>query len=138
MRQSERDLTWPDGIFGSRMVLLANADASAVLVTATSEWKETSMLSKALVRAAARPLAGPCSGMWQVVRSWVEGRQARLFERERRTTLQTVPTAVPQGAWIIDQRADGSSLELRIPPRGSHPDVHEGRPQPGSAGVLLP
>ncbi|GGV54978.1 hypothetical protein GCM10010245_87030 [Streptomyces spectabilis] len=96
------------------------------------------MLSMALARAAVRPLAGACGGMWQTVRSWVEGRQARLFERERRTTLQTVPAAVPQGAWIVDRRADGSSLELLIPPGGSHPDVHEGRPQPGAAGILLP
>lgn len=96
------------------------------------------MLSMALARAAVRPLTGACAGMWQTVRSWVEGRQARLFERERRTTLQTVPAAVPQGAWIVDRRADGSSLELLIPPGGSQPDVDEGRPQSGAAGVLLP
>jgi hypothetical protein len=96
------------------------------------------MLSMALARAAVRPLTGACDGMWQTVRSWVEGRQARLFERERRTTLQTVPATVPQGVWIVDRRADGSSLELLIPPGGSHPDVHEGRPQSGTAGILLP
>ncbi len=96
------------------------------------------MLSMALARAAARPLTGVCGGMWKTIGSWVEGRQARLFERERRATLQTVPAAVPQGAWIVDRRADGSSLELLIPPSGSHADVDEGRPQSGVARVLLP
>lgn len=93
-----------------------------------------------------RALAGPWHGMCQVMRGWVEGRQARLFERERRATLRTVPQTVPLGTTIIDRRADGSILEVRVPalPRVAYPadvsraDVYEGGPDAGTAGVLLP
>ncbi|MEU5024868.1 hypothetical protein [Streptomyces milbemycinicus] len=54
-------------------------------------------------------------GMWHTIRSWIEGKNAARFERERRTTLLTAPLAIPQGGRIYDQRADGSVLEIAIP-----------------------
>lgn len=54
-------------------------------------------------------------GMWHTIRSWVEGKNAATFERERRTTLLTAPLAIQQGGRIYDQRADGSVLEITVP-----------------------
>ncbi|MFJ9461628.1 hypothetical protein ACIRST_41975 [Kitasatospora sp. NPDC101447] len=49
------------------------------------------------------------------MRTWVEGRNAVAFERERRSTLLTVPTTLHQGGRIYDRRADGSVLEIAVP-----------------------
>jgi hypothetical protein len=46
----------------------------------------------------------------------VEGRSARLFERERRQTYQAVPHVLLPGTHVFDRRADGSILEITIPP----------------------
>ncbi|MFD0343344.1 hypothetical protein ACFVH0_32480 [Streptomyces sp. NPDC127117] len=61
-------------------------------------------------------------GMWHTIRSWVEGKNAATFERERRTTLLTAPLAIQQGGRIYDQRADGSILEITVPST-ERPDV---------------
>lgn len=55
-------------------------------------------------------------GAWATVRSYIEGRSARLFERERRETYQKVPHVLPTGTRIYDKRADGSILEVSVPP----------------------
>ncbi len=76
------------------------------------------MLVKALapVSVAARSVGASLGGMWQAVRAYVQGRQARLFERERRATLQIIPQTLLPGIRIYDRRADGSVLEVHIPP----------------------
>lgn len=61
-------------------------------------------------------IACKTSGMWRVIRAHIEGRNAVSLERERRTTLLTVPSALPPGAEVYDLRADGSLLQLRVPP----------------------
>ena len=71
---------------------------------------------KALARVAAQDLAAPLNGLWRLLGGWVQGRQARLFERERRTTLQGVPPTLCAGSIIYDRRADGSVLLIAIPP----------------------
>jgi len=61
-------------------------------------------------------VACKASGMWRVIRAHIEGRNAVSLERERRTTLLSVPSALPPGAEVYDLRADGSLLQLRVPP----------------------
>jgi hypothetical protein len=56
------------------------------------------------------------SGMWQAIRAYIEGRNAVNLEKERRITLLTVPLALPPGTEVCDLRADGSLLQLRVPP----------------------
>ncbi|MFE4628672.1 hypothetical protein [Streptomyces mirabilis] len=60
-------------------------------------------------------LRGVSGGMWQAIRARIDGRNAVSFERERRTTLLTVPPALPTGARVYDKRADGSVLDISIP-----------------------
>jgi len=55
-------------------------------------------------------------GAWPAALAFIEGRSARLFERERRQTYQAVPRALLPGTYVYDRRADGSILEIRIPP----------------------
>ncbi|MFB7168099.1 MULTISPECIES: hypothetical protein [Streptomyces] len=62
-------------------------------------------------------------GMWHTIRSWIDGKNAAVFERERRTTLLTAPLAIEQGGRIYDQRADGSVLEITVPAREEQLDV---------------
>ncbi|AEM88544.1 hypothetical protein Strvi_9257 (plasmid) [Streptomyces violaceusniger Tu 4113] len=69
-------------------------------------------------------LRGRVSGMWYTIRTWVEGRNAVAFERERRSTLLAVPATLHQGGRIYDQRADGSVLEIAVP-------------APGHSGVII-
>ncbi|GGZ29086.1 hypothetical protein [Streptomyces nitrosporeus] len=54
-------------------------------------------------------------GMWHTIRTWVEGKNAATFERERRTTLLSAPLAIQQGGRVYDKRADGSVLEIVVP-----------------------
>jgi hypothetical protein len=54
-------------------------------------------------------------GIWLTLYACVQGRQARLFERERRATLLAVSPVLVPGTWIADRRADGSALEIRTP-----------------------
>ncbi|WP_119580653.1 hypothetical protein [Streptomyces europaeiscabiei] len=60
---------------------------------------------------------GRDGGMWHTIRTWVEGKNAATFERERRTTLLTAPSALQQGGSIYDRRADGSVLKITVPTR---------------------
>ncbi|MFD9502479.1 hypothetical protein [Streptomyces sp. NPDC060035] len=63
-------------------------------------------------------LRGRTGGMWHTIAAWLGGKNAAKFERERRTTLLMVPTALQQGGRIYDQRADGSVLEISVPSPG--------------------
>jgi hypothetical protein len=71
---------------------------------------------RALAAALIRPWGTSRNGLWRVVRCWVERREARLFERERRTTFEVVLPLAVRGVRIIDRRADGSVLELWASP----------------------
>lgn len=79
------------------------------------------MMGMFLARATGR---SPAS-IWRAVRAYIQGRQARLFERERRATLLTVPQALPPGTRIVDRRADGSVLVIDVPP-GLHAEATAG------------
>ena len=70
----------------------------------------------AVVGFARAAIACKTSGMWRAIRAHIEGRNAVSLERDRRTTLLTVPSALPPGAEVYDLRADGSLLQLRVPP----------------------
>ena len=104
------------------------------------------MLLKVFRGAVACPLNGAWAGMWHAMCKWIEGRQARLFERERRATLELIPGALPPGTTITDRRADGSVLDVRIPPVLLMPymadqlraDVHQEGPEMRSSGIPLP
>lgn len=63
----------------------------------------------------AAAIACKASGMWRAIRAHIEGRNAVSLERERRTTLLTVPPSLPPGTEVFDLRADGSLLQLRVP-----------------------
>jgi hypothetical protein len=68
---------------------------------------------------------GQC-GIWGAVQAYIERQAARVFERERRATLLTVPQTLPPGTLLYDRRADGSVLELRIAvPAQTSSDVKE-------------
>jgi hypothetical protein len=74
------------------------------------------MMIKTLVTAAVRAAGCRFGGMWATTHTYVTGRAARLFERERRHTYQTVPQTLPPGTRIYDRRSDGSVLEIHTPP----------------------
>jgi hypothetical protein len=76
------------------------------------------MLSIKLLKLMSAPLAArkASGGIWLALLSYVEGRSARLFERERRQTYQAVPHVLLPGTHVFDRRADGSILEITIPP----------------------
>ena len=63
------------------------------------------------------PAACPkSSGLWGVIHTCIEGKAARVFERERRTTLHRVAAHLQPGTELYDRRADGSVLYIRISP----------------------
>ena len=74
------------------------------------------MMGMLLARVTGRKARASHGSIWQAVRVYIHGRQARLFERERRATLLAVPQALLPGTRIIDRRADGSELVIDIPP----------------------
>jgi hypothetical protein len=76
--------------------------------------------------------------MWQVVRAHIEGRNAVSLERERRTTLLTVPVALPPGADIYDRRADGSVLQVRVLPIMRIDSLCSGNTERDAFRVALP
>jgi hypothetical protein len=53
-------------------------------------------------------------GLWRAVLTYLEGRSAVIFERERRTTLLAVSPMLSPGTEIYDSRADGSVLSVRV------------------------
>lgn len=66
-----------------------------------------------LVCSAIRCRAG---GAWQVLQTYLAGRNSVAFERERRVTLLALPSLLPPGAQLRDHRSDGSILEVQILP----------------------
>jgi hypothetical protein len=76
--------------------------------------------------------------MWRVIRAYIEGRNAVSLERERRTTLLTVPSALPPGTEVYDQRADGSLLQLRVPPTVHIDAILSANPKQDTPWIGLP
>jgi len=60
--------------------------------------------------------------LWQVTRTAVEGRLAIKRERARRDRIVAVVAALPAGARLVDQDADGSRLTICL---SSHTPARE-------------
>lgn len=71
---------------------------------------------RALVGTVASAITAPLNSLSRLLGSWVEGRQARFFERERRTTLECLSQRISAGTTIYDRRADGSVLLISVSP----------------------
>jgi hypothetical protein len=55
-------------------------------------------------------------GPFGVAETYVRGHADATRERERRATIVAAVTALPAGATLVDRRADGTTLTVRIPP----------------------
>ncbi len=86
----------------------------------------------------AAAIACKASGIWRAIRAHIEGRNAVSLERERRTTLLTVPPALPPGTEVYDLRADGSLLQLRVPPVMRIDAIVGGNPEQQIPRIALP
>jgi hypothetical protein len=95
---------------------------------------------RALAAALMRPWSTSRDGLWQAVRCWVERREARLFECERRTTFEAVLPLVGRSVKVVDRRADGSVLELWASPVTGLCGTQAGDPcpLPGEPSAGLP
>jgi hypothetical protein len=92
----------------------------------------------AVVSFARSAIACRTSGMWRAIRAHIEGRNAVSLERERRTTLLAVPSALPPDAEVYDLRADGSLLQLRVPLVTRIDARLGGNPEKDSPRTVLP
>ena len=54
-------------------------------------------------------------GPLRLAEAYMCSRAETARERERRATIIAVITALPPGASLVDRRADGASLTVRIP-----------------------
>lgn len=70
------------------------------------------------------------TGMWDVLRSWVEGKAQIALERERRSTrvatLRQI-NSLPPGASITEVSGPGTSVVIRVP--ASYRCHEAGQPQ---------
>ena len=83
-------------------------------------------------------IACRASSMWRAIRAHIEGRNAVSLERERRTTLLTVPSALPPGTVVYDLRADGSLLQLRVPAEMRFGAIYSGYPERQTPQIAIP
>ena len=74
-------------------------------------------------------------GMWLAIRTFIEGRNAVAFERERRATLLVVPPMQRAGTDIYDQRPDGSVLRIHVP--ASQAVVYSAAVQPVPSAPII-
>jgi hypothetical protein len=56
------------------------------------------------------------AGPFGLAETYVRGQADATRERERRATIVATVAALPPGAMLVDQRADGAILTIRIPP----------------------
>jgi hypothetical protein len=61
----------------------------------------------------------PSMGPFRLAETYVKGRAETAHEQERRATIVATVAALPPGSWLVDRRADGATLTIRIPPRWS-------------------
>jgi hypothetical protein len=52
---------------------------------------------------------------FQVVETYIRGQADATRERERRATIIATVAAMPPGATLVDRRADGATLTIRMP-----------------------
>jgi hypothetical protein len=75
------------------------------------------------------------TGMWDVIRSWIEGKAQIALERERRATrLATLRQVsdLPPGASITEVSSPGVSMAIRVSTNRCQEEAdsdHEGDPQ---------
>jgi hypothetical protein len=55
------------------------------------------------------------AGLFRLADTYVRGQADAARERERRATIVATVAALPPGATLVDQRADGATLSIRIP-----------------------
>jgi hypothetical protein len=55
------------------------------------------------------------AGPFRLAETYVRGQADAARERERRVTIVATLAALPPGATLVDQRADGATLSIRIP-----------------------
>ena len=70
------------------------------------------------------PSMGPC----RLAETYLKGRVETAHEQERRVTIVATVAALPPGSWLVDRRADGATLTIRIPPR-SGGEAADGEPR---------
>jgi Flp pilus assembly protein CpaB len=56
---------------------------------------------------------------FQLLEAYVRGQADATRERERRTTIVASVAVLPSGATLVDQRADGTTLTIRMPARST-------------------
>jgi len=66
--------------------------------------------------------------LWRLTRTAIEGRLTVKRERARRDRIVAVVTALPAGAKLVDQTADGSRLTICLPSHApTRKDPHHDR-----------
>jgi hypothetical protein len=54
-------------------------------------------------------------GPFRLAETYLRGQADAARERERRTTIVATVAALPPGATLVDRRADGATLTIRMP-----------------------
>src|SRR6266498_427885 len=62
-----------------------------------------------------RRLSIPSMCPFRLAETYLKGRAETAHEQERRATIVATVTALPPGASLVDRRADGATLTIRIP-----------------------
>jgi hypothetical protein len=65
--------------------------------------------------------------LWRLARTAVEGGLAVKRDRARGDRIVAVVTALPAGAKLVDQAADGSWLTISLPSHDQREDPHHDR-----------
>jgi hypothetical protein len=62
-----------------------------------------------------RRLSVPSMVPFRLAETYLKGRAETAHEQERRATIVAAVAALPPGASLVDRRADGATLTIRIP-----------------------
>jgi hypothetical protein len=71
----------------------------------------------------------PGTNPLQLAETYVRGQADATRERERRATIVATVAALPPGAILVDRRADGATLTIRMPV-GSAASIQPGTMEP--------
>jgi hypothetical protein len=71
----------------------------------------------------------PGTNPLQLAETYVRGQADATRERERRATIVATVAALPPGAILVDQRADGATLTIHMPV-GSAASIQSGTMEP--------
>jgi hypothetical protein len=71
----------------------------------------------------------PGAGPFRLAQTYARGHADAARERERRATIVAAVAALPPSATLVDRRADGATLTIRMPPpaAGTQPVTMEPR-----------